>query len=915
MKIKRNSEYFSVHTHSKYSFGDALPTVQEIVDQAAHYGQRAIGLTDHGNIAGSVELYQAAKRAGIKPFPGSELYFHPDHEQYRRDFANKEVKATQYHLGVLAYSTQGYHNLVNLSTLSHKNHFHKPRLDSGDLSELSEAGLLEGLAVTSGCYFGRTVQLLLLEGEDAAEQWLRTLQGWFGEGDVYIEMQNHLIDHDEDTSDDEVADLMLAMADRLSMPAIITQDSHYTHAHHRPLHETQKVLSSWSDAPEDATFPGDGFHMVDDHWMKQHHHEARYRRGIEGLDDLYAKNDLSIPVLDHYTYNVPQVVEDPQAELEKRVRDADLPKKYREKLEEELGVIGAAGMAGYLLLVAEITDYCRERGWLFQVRGSAAGSLVCFRLGITNVDPIHWDLRFERFLSKDRTKPPDVDLDIQHDKRQELIDWIKTKYFVKSIGTWMELGMTSEQEDEEAEGTGSLLRKYYTMARKMGLPTQWDQIPRDMKDRLYALDEMRPYSGMGKNAAGLVITSTEEEFSKWVPMHHSGTNEDGVAQYAKDDIEALGLVKLDVLGSKTLTIIAKTMQMLGKDIDEMLPVDVKNSLMTNESRPVYQDISKGITNGVFQLTGYTAQSGVQKLKPTNIHDIIAAMALYRPATMQSGATDDYVAFKHKHRERPLRHPLIERVVGKTHGIILYQEQVIDVLRELGMEADPLTEFLKAVKASNKSIGNAQQVIDKHMPWILNRAKEEGFDDDDVKWLDESFDAFGGYSFNKAHSTVYGLTAWRCAYLAHYHPAEFYCALLDINSQSSAKDKKSKESSYIKAVRDRGVRIVRPEINLAGAGWTVRATPRGDQLIVKGFNSVHGIGQAGAQELEAQRPEGGYRSVDHLIELVEAKKVSGSKDYLRHLKKTGERDYSLLNGVLGQLRDYEIMEALVHGESE
>jgi len=890
--VSRETRFWSVHTHSRFSNNDALPSVTAIVEKAAAIGQKAVGLTDHGNMAGSVELYQACMKHGLKPFPGSEFYFVPDIEQHKRDYANKNVKAQRYHMGIVAYSSKGYENLVRLSTQSHYNHFHKPLIDFTTLAQFAQDDRTEGLAITTGCFFGYTAQTLINDGEDACERWLATLSDWFPDS-VYVEIQNHNIDHGDGHNDDQLADALVSVADRMGLPVVITQDSHYLEPADKEHHEQLKRLVAWGDTPDDAVFPGDGFHLADDRWIADHHRGDRLERGLEGLDHLLSRHSLSIPVLDSYAYSVPTVVSDPHAAMVTRVYgEADkrglTSRKYQEKLAEEIDTINFSDMAGYMMLVAMVTDYMTENGIVFQTRGSAAGSLVCWLLGITNVDPIKWDLRFERFLSKDRTKPPDIDLDIAHDRRQEVIDWLDTKFAAHQIGSWATYSM-NEKDDEESEDKGSLLRRYFSSARTKGVEN-FDSIPAEDLRMLYGLSDLELYSGMGTNAAGVVITSTKEEFDRLVPLHHM--NRGGyVSQYHKDDIEALGLVKLDVLGSKTLTVLRRCMDNLGLDVSELAHIELTD-------RPTFSLMKTGQLAGIFQLEGGSSRFGVKRLKPTHIKDVIAAMALFRPATMSSGGTDAFINRKHKEAEVPERHDLLMKATKDTYGVVLYQEQVIDILRGLGMGADDLTKFLKAVKASNKNIGAAGQVIQSYRVWIKDKCDQLGMSEEDEAFLDEAIAGFAEYGFNRAHATVYGITAYRCAYLAVHHGLEFHAALLAV----AAGDPK-KEPKYLQATRGRGIRISKADINTSGATYAVDGR-RG--VIRKGLQALDGIGQTTAEAIAECRGSEPFSSVADVVQRVPARPVSGGKEF----KAAGpEASLDHLKGVLGKLRDAGALDSL------
>ena len=880
LRIKRSEpRWWSAHTHSRYSANDALPSVQDIVSTAVSLGQKAVGLTDHGNMAGSVELYQACTRAGIKPFPGSELYFVPDIAQHRSDYADKNRKAQRYHLGVLAYTTRGYENLVHLSTTSHLQHFHKPLVDYETLAQMAEDGRTEGLAITTGCFFGYAAQNLIAQGEQHVERHLATLESWFP-GSVYVELQNHRVDHGDGRNDDWVADHLLGIADRMGLPCVVTQDSHYLTEEDRLDHDNLKRLVAWGDTPDDAIFPGDGFQHGSDRWIRDHHRDHRLDRGLEGLDDLLARHELRIPVLDSYSYAVPGVVAEPQMAMQKRCYEAveDLPgvgpksvDRYRAQLTEECQVIRDAGMAGYMMLVAMVTDHMKEQGIVFQTRGSAAGSLVCYLLGITQVDPLAWDLRFERFLSRDRTKPPDIDLDVAHDRRDELIEWLDTKFAAHQIGSWATYSM---EKSEEGEDKGSLLRRYFSSARKSDNPPEnfTDIPPSDLKV-LYQLSDRELFSGMGTNAAGVVITSTKDEFDKLVPLAYMSRG-GYVSQYNKDDVESLGLVKLDVLGSKTLTVLRKTMDNLDKPITALYDIPLRD-------RQAFNLIKTGRTDGIFQLEGGSSKFGCKRLKPSHIKDVIASMALFRPATMGSGGTDAFINRKHKEESVPQRHPILTKATADTYGVVLYQEQVIDILRSLGMDAENLTKFLKAVKASNKNIGAAGDVIRGYQSWIKQRCDEIEMSEDDEQFLDQAIAGFAEYGFNRAHATVYGLTAYRCAWLAVHHGLQFHAALLAV-----AAGDKEKEPKYVSATRARGHRIRAADINASGSTYRVDPT---SGSIRRGLQSVHGVGAKAAAVLAAHQP---YTSIEDLIARTPSRPISGGKDF--------DGDPESLNGILAKL---------------
>jgi len=367
-----------------------------------------------------------------------------------------------------------------------------------------------------------------------------------------------------------------------------------------------------------------------------------------------------------------------------------------------------------------------------------------------------------------------------------------------------------------------------------------------------------------------------------------GNNGGGfVTQYSKDQIEALGLVKLDALGLKTMTVLDRTMRLLNLPISRLADITYKDA-------PTYQLIRSGHTDGIFQLEGRSTRWGLKSLKPTSIKDVIAAMALFRPATMNTGATRAFIARKHGEQDLPARHALIMSVTRDTNGIMLYQEQVIDLLRSLGMDADNLTTFLKAVKASNKDIGSAGEVIETYQAWINQRCQAEGMSDEDQRYLHDAIAGFSEYGFNRSHATVYGITAYRCAYLAARHPLEFHTALLGVASGGESK----KEDRYIRTTRRRGVKVLQPDINVSGATYTMdqrRAAVR------KGLQSIDGVGAISAARLEALQP---FAGLDDLVAKAAGEQISGFKEY--------DGTPESLTGILSKLYTSGCMTTLIHG---
>lgn len=857
LTLKPDPRYYSIHTHSKYSVNDALPSPAAIVARAKELGYKGLGLTDHGNMAGSIELYTECMKAGIKPFPGSEMYLVRDRE------VKKGPEAKRYHCCMVAFTTQGYRNLIKISTETHRNFHNKPLLDLADLARFHEMGWSEGIALTTGCHFGLVIQSLVQHGYEEAKGVVAAFASWF---DTYVEIQNHDIHREDHPDEGWVADRLLQIATELDLPVIVTQDSHYVESGDRPTHETLKRLVSWSDDLDDAVFPGDGFHLVDDEWMRRHHGDEVFERGAAGLDLLLSRHTLRIPEADAYQYRVPAVSADPDRALRQRaVRGLAarglLKPRYLDRIEEELDVVEASGMANYLLLVASVCDWMREQNIHFQTRGSAAGSLVCWMLGISNIDPLKWGARFDRFLSKDRTKPPDIDLDVESLRRMEVMAWISQRYSVQQICTWGTLGMS----DDEL-GKGSLKVKYFSKRRKQlrqqGLEVpvdDWDSIPAEDKRQIFALADQGALSGYGVHACALVLVNSRTELEDMVPMQWVASSKTMVTQYDGPTIESIGLIKLDLLGSKTMSVIRIACDNMGVTPEVLADIPLN-------SPKVFSIISRGDTDGFYQMEGWTTAKGCKEMKPHRIGEVIDIMALYRPGVMNSGATASYVRRKHKEEEVPERHELIARHTSKTRGILLYQDQIITILRDLGMNPDDLTRFLKAVKASNKNTAKAKIEIDHYMPMVERMCRDRGMGDSDWNWMENAFRAFAEYSFNIAHATVYGITAYLCAYLAVFKPLEFHSALLSVAAGTD------KEQRYLRVTRNRGVRVLPPDLN---ASKHVYAVDNRRKAVRKGFLSIPYVGKATADDLVANQPYGDW---DDFVTKSIGTKVTGVKPF-------------------------------------
>jgi len=853
--------FFSIHTHSRYSIKDALPSVPEVIAKAVELGYPALGLTDHGTMAGAAQLYTGCRKAGIEPLPGIEAYLAFDRLGPGRP---KTV-----HLGLLATTGAGYTNLVHLTTAMATNFRYVPVVDLGDLAKAASLGLLDGIIALTGCWFGLLPTLLRTEEPELGtrvQNVLGALASWFS-GRLYVELQHHGMADDEH-DDDLHTHLLYGLANKLGLPMVLTQDSHYCELGDRSLHEVMKRLGSWSDSPDDAVFPGDGYHMVDGLWMRAHHEPAHYAAGIAGLSEIYEGAKVVIPTLDTYRLSVPDlsVLDTPDAELRKAVeaalqarykageiKHAALP-LYTERLAEELAVVVDTGFAGYLLFVAWVCKWMSEHSIYFNTRGSASGSLLCWLLGITSFDVITWKLGFDRFLSRDKKHPPDVDLDVEHTRRQEVVDMLSHQFHVVHISTWMKLGL-DEEADSDGEQKGSLLVQWKQHARKTGADP-FAPVPPEQWAVMRSLAAMKPYAGYGVHPAGLIVTTDESAVDGVVPLQWVASSKTLVTAFDMFDIEKFGLLKLDVLGLKTLSALKTTITLSGVDPD---------SVPLNDPA-TYAAMSAGRTTGCFQLDGYTAMKGICRLKPTRITDVIAAMALFRPATMASGATDAYIARRHKHATIPVMHPIITAATAATYGVLVYQEQAITLLKGIGLGIEDIEAARAAVKASTVSQVAAARLV---MADILAKVNElgaaKGMDANDLAWVEQGIAAYAGYGFNLAHATSYGVLAYITTWYSVHHPIPFWTGLLVAYTGD-----KLKEPRYLRECKARGVTIRGPHVNASGIDYTADLE---HSSIRRGLASIGGVGPKASAELVAKAP---FADLADLAARVVPRAVTGTK---------------------------------------
>lgn len=852
------NRWWSVHTHSRRSRNDALSTIPGLVDRAAELGYPALGLTDHGTPGGYVELYTACKKRGIAAAPGMELYLASD----------SALGSSKYmHLTVISYTTEGWRNVTALNNLAQEHFFHRPRVDMAQIAGLAEDARLQGIAIGTGCRSGPVVKALTERGPEAARQVLYALAGWFPR--VYVELMQHEFAA-EGMHDREITDALVQLANETGLPYIVTSDTHYTFEADKRLHDAYKELVVHDGVEiDDRPFSGNGYWLLSEEEQGARFDKHVFDTALGNLDDLAKALKVKIPELDTFQLKIPDVTLTGRQDealakrswerLEKWLEEQDASKKLvkeaGDRLQAELDIITQSGFAGYLLLTMAITDYCwAERIW-FYTRGSATGSFVLFVNGVTQENPLPsaHDIRFDRFLSPDRTSPPDVDIDIEHDRRDEVVEHFAKRYPTLRVGSTTTYGMTQEEDENGETSKGSLMQKYYKLQSKLDTGiNNWSDVPPSEKDILLELAELNLVQGRGTHAGGYIMAE-DESVTSLMPMEWITGSKSMVTALDKGDVEKLGLPKLDLLGSRVLTALRICCDLIAGGDGRQYYADIPL-----EDKATLKRCAAGNTVGLFQLGGWTNRKVCQQINPKKIKDLIAVQALARPAPMKSGFTKSYMRRKDKAEAVPSMHADIEAETKETYGLAIYQEQLVGVLRRLGLDALRLTRLLKAVKASGKAHAlEAEKIMQEELEPLKDLARSKGWSEQDVAWLHGCLVDYGaGYSFGKAHSVQYGMTGYRTGYLAEHEPLAYWTGMLTAyEGVKEVRPPKDFVNLKLKAqARRDGVVVLGPHVNHSQVTFT--ADP--DNFAVReGLGSVSHMTAAAAADIITKRP---YASV-------------------------------------------------------
>ena len=857
------SEFIHLHTHSEYSLLDGASSISQLVNEAYKFDMPALALTDHGNLFGAVEFYQVASKRGIKPILGCEIYLAPVSR-----FKKKKVKGetSSYHLTVLAKDKRGYRNLMELVTVGFlEGFYYHPRLDKEILSHKKE-----GLVVLSGCMKGEIPCLLQQDGFDKAKGVCLFYRDLFKD-DFYLEIQDTGLEEQK-----EVNHGLIQLSRELSIPVVATNDVHYLY---RKDARTQDVLICIQT----------GKTLKDSDRMKFASSEF-YFRSSEEMGKVFSdlpeaisntraisekcnlELDLGKTSLPHY--QIPSGY-DLNRFLEKLCQEG-IPGRYGtasstvlRRLESELNIIGRMGYAGYFLIVWDFVRYAKEKKILVGPgRGSVTGSLVAYLLGITNIDPLAYGLFFERFLNPERTAMPDIDIDIQDERRGEVIDYVRRKYGKENVAQIITFGTMAARA--AVRDVGRVLGIPYSKVDRIAKLIPFNRSLKisieestELKERIKEDPDIKNLFEIAQgiegltrhastHAAGVVIAP--DKLTHYTPLYRTPKN-DIITQYEMHSLEAIGLLKIDFLGLKTLNVIEDTQEIIRQKRQEEIDLD----RISLEDEKTYRLLSAGETLGVFQLDSRGMQDLLKKLCPEKFEDLIAVLALYRPGPLHSRMVDDFIKRKRGQSKVQYLHPKLKPILEETYGVILYQEQVMRIANVLAGFSLGEADILR--RAMGKKI---PKLMVEQRDKFVQGAKGKGIDPAVASQIFELMAHFAGYGFNKSHSTGYALISYQTAYLKANYPLEFMAALL-----TSERENTDKLVSYINECRRMGIEVLAPDINQSSAKFTVV----GDKIRF-GLTAVKNVGETGISSiLKVREKTGKFSSIFDFCQKVDLRTVN------------------------------------------
>lgn len=878
------SDFLHLHNHSEYSMLDGACRISDMVDWAVENSAPAVALTDHGNMHGAWELYSTAKEKGVDPIIGCEVYVAPEDRKSR-----DKTQEGPYHLTLLAENAAGYQNLLKLSSLGYTEGFYsKPRIDMEILRAYNE-----GIIVLTGCIQGQIPQLLSSHQRNKALLNFRTLLDIMGERNVYVEVQNHYINKEY-----ESYAIMTNLAKEFDLPIVGTNDCHYLRESDYSMHDILLCIQMKKTISDEQRMRFDNhLYFKSDDEMRdvlQFFPEEAISNTIE-IGKRCANLELNFGESVMPKYDVPEGYTN-DSYLRKLCTDG-LQEKYgtlstpiQERLDHELGVISQMGYSGYFLIVWDYVAYANKQGYPLSARGSAASSLVLYALRVITFNPMDYDCIFERFLNPERISPPDIDIDFSDRARDYVIEYLINKYGEESVGkvaTFSTLGARAAIKDvgRALEIPADKIKSFTNlipMTPNITLKETLDTIPEfqelaEQPENQNFIDLSCAVEGMKRHvschASAIVISNGP--LTDYVPLFKD-RNDQIATQFEGSVVEKVGIVKFDSLGVRSLTETYDCLQMVEKNYG----IKLKLEDIPFDDKQTFQLLGKGLISGIFQLeTSPGMKRVVTQIKPDNFEEFIAIPALYRPGPLESGMAQQYINRKNGIEKVEYPHPLLEDALKSTYGVCVYQEQVMQIARDLAgftlAESDVLRS---AISKKNESS------LSKQETQFLEGAINKGLTREEAKKIFDLLEPFGRYGFNKSHTVAYSMLGYRMAYLKTHYPHEFMASMMTGESHDSNKITRYRsECKDLASFLDTEIKLLPPDVNSSYITFTVE-----DKSICFGLTAIKNLNEnAITSIIEAREEEGPFRSVQDFCERVDLKMIN--KKAIENLIMSGSFD--------------------------
>jgi len=876
-----HSSFVHLHVHTQYSLLDGACRIKELLQKASDNQMPALAMTDHGNIFGAIEFYSTAVSMGVKPIIGCEAYVETVGSRLEK---KSSQRGTVSHLILWAYDQTGYRNLLKLVSSAYLEGFYYcPRMDKEILAKYSQ-----GILGSSACLRGEVASQLLNGNYNAALKVADDYRQIFGKKNFYIELMDHGLEEQK-----RVNENLVKIASELSLPLIATNDVHYLEQAQARAHEALLCIQTQT--------------MLDDPKRMRMKSDQFYFKAAEVMNKQFswipeaARNTLEVAERCNLELEFDQIhlpsFDPPDGKSKedylRELCEANLQKRYsfvtqevRERLDCELKIIERMGFESYFLIVWDFINFAKSKSIpVGPGRGSAAGSLVSYLLGITELDPLKYGLLFERFLNPDRSGMPDIDIDFCYERRSEVIDYVTKKYGEQNVAQIITFGTLQARAAIRDVGRvmgvsyGDVDRIAKLIPNELGISIkeaiekepqlnslcQENNTARDIVEMAQVLEGLTRHAST--HAAGVVIS--DKSLNEYVPLFKPSEGQITTG-FSMNAIAKIGLLKMDFLGLRTLTVISETIKL----IKDRHHIDIDISQIPLDDKKTYHSLSQANSFGVFQLESAGMRELLKKIKPSEFEDLISVLALYRPGPMGSGMLDDFIKRKRGEVQIKYDHPKLEPILKETYGIIVYQEQVMKI--PVALAGFSLTQADHLRRAMSKKIPSVMEKM--RADFVKGCSTASGIDQTKANKLFDLIDYFSGYGFNRSHSAAYALITYQTAYLKANYPVEFMCALL--NSEMSNTDKLVE---YVKESESMGIKVLAPDINKSLKNFSVI----NDSEIRYGLLAVKNVGSLAIDSMIDNRKDGFYKSIFNLCERVDLRLVN--RKVLESLIKCGAFD--------------------------